>query len=138
MKSTERERLAWAAGLFDGEGHIGCRDRTGRTHLVRYKTPRTLVITISQHHRGVLQRFQKAVGLGTIYTVHRKRPSGEPYTSYSWRTGKFEYVQAIVAMLWPWLGTVKRTQATRALLLYREIGYYMDQDRESDGSQENS
>lgn len=129
--STHREQLAWAAGLFDGEGHISCRDRTGGGHLVKYKSPRSIVITISQHHTAVLERFQEAVGLGKIYVVTRSRPSGELYKSYSWRTGKFERVQAVTVMMWPWLGEVKRAQAIKAFKIYHLIGDRIDSEKES-------
>lgn len=117
---TWRESLAWAAGLFDGEGHTGCRIRRSPG---RFSRP--IYATISQHHREVLEDFQEVVGgLGKIYIVTKKRPARSKltgtYTSYAWRTNRFEHTQAVIAMIWPFLGSVKKAQAAAAFKLYHE------------------
>jgi hypothetical protein len=120
----EPTQLAWAAGFFDGEGHIRCQSFTN----VRNGNDRTAIaIEISQalydgeDHSETLLRFQRSVGgLGSIYV--RRDYFKRRLTSPSWRiqerwqaTG-FQNCQAIIAMLWPFLGTVKRKQARTALL----------------------
>lgn len=100
-----REELAWAAGLFDGEGHV-------RTTFVQNKYP-VLRVEIAQKDRRVLDRFHKAVGcLGKIYMINRKAPKN-PY--FNLHTGKFEHAQAIIALLWTWLSPIKREQAKNAI-----------------------
>lgn len=102
-----REELAWAAGFFDGEG---CTTFTVNSGLPT-KYPR---LSVSQKHEEVLLKFQLAVGgLGTI-VVNRTRGG------WIWRCTKFEHVQAVIAMLWPWLGPVKKAQAKRRLDGYAE------------------
>lgn len=120
-----KSNWAWAAGLFDGEGHISCRDRTGRGHLGKYRSPRTMTVAISQHHREVLERFQEVVGCGKIYEITKTRPphsklTGQ-YPSYSWRTGQRGNALVIVEGMWPWLGSVKRLQAASSLVLHTNL-----------------
>lgn len=119
------ESWAWAAGFFDGEGHISCRDRTGRGHLEKYRSPRTLTVAISQHHREVLEKFQVIVGCGTIYELTKTRPARSKltgqYQSYSWRTGKRGDALKVVEGMWPWLGSIKRLQAASSLMLHTSL-----------------
>lgn len=101
MKLDTHE-LAWAAGFFDGEGHVSCR-RDGQK-----------VLKVQQSHdRQVLDRFQAAVGgIGSIKGPWTNM-AGNPL--WSFQVQKFEYVQAIVAMLWKYLSPVKKEQARLAL-----------------------
>ena len=105
---TWREELAWAAGFFDGEGHVGATT----THR------RDLYLTISQVDRRVLDRFRDAVGVGSVngpylHPVQQTRGNEQP--RFYFTTARFEHIQAIVTMLWTWLGDVKRAQAVGAL-----------------------
>jgi hypothetical protein len=89
------EELAWAGGLFSGEGYTG-----------QFKNyPR---MTIGQKFsREVLDRFKNAVNLGRI---------NGPYKEvWHYQATNFTDVQAIVAMLWPWLSTDKKNQAMAVL-----------------------
>lgn len=113
------EALAWAAGLFDGEGYIGCFIR---------KTPRgnenpILNMTVVQwHDPTVITRFQAALGgLGRIQ-VRTPKPDAIEYT---WRVASFEKVQASVALIWRWLSGPKRQQAIRALNGYHQRRGYI-------------
>jgi hypothetical protein len=85
---VNREELAWCAGFFDGEGHVSAK-RHG------------IALSVNQIHPEVIERFKDAVG--------KRRPV------YKFVAGSFHDVQAICAMLWPWLGSVKREQFKRAL-----------------------
>ena len=104
-----REQLAWAAGFFDGEGYVGC-------------APSTLQLTLSVGQSGspaLLERVQAALGgLGSIggpYGPYPTKVSRKPV----WRLqlNGYEKVQGAIALLWEWLGPVKRAQAKQALLL---------------------
>lgn len=100
-------QLAWAAGLFDGEGTTMAAARTGRPGYFR------LEMSVPQCGHGVmpevLLRFQVAVlGMGNI-----TGPNDDDM--YFWPAASFSEVQATVAVLWPHLGLVKRAQAAAAM-----------------------
>jgi hypothetical protein len=101
-----REELAWAAGFFDGEGS---------TLVVRPKLKEYLVLSVGQIDPKPLERFQKAVlNIGQIYGPYtRKRPNHQP--SYYFKAFRFEYIQAIIAMLWCFLSPAKKNQYKEAL-----------------------
>ena len=116
---------AWAAGFFDGEGHISTRNRTGNGHLPKYRSGRSIVICINQHHREVLDRFYDIVGYGNVTMITKTRPERSAlsgtYESFSWRCGKREGVLHAVEHMWPYLGSVKRLQAAGAIILHTRL-----------------
>lgn len=114
----DRESLAWAAGFFDGEGTI-CAQR--REKVGNGSAFMNITIAVSQagkHAPAILERFRSIVGVGNVYQIHGKCRQAHHKIGYSWRTSKFEYVQAVVALLWGWLGEQKREQAERELREY--------------------
>lgn len=106
-----REKLAWAAGFFDGEGTTSC-SYAGKGSVVR-----TLKLSIPQIHREELDRFRDAVlefgSVGGPYYYPNKNPI------WRYQCWKYEHSQAIIAMLWTFLSTSKREQAANALLEVR-------------------
>lgn len=86
---------AWAAGFFEGEGSFYPnwnklrRDGTNtfRTHA-----------SLSQKDKGLLERFQRAVGgLGGI-TKH-----GGTTGVFQWKTNRFGQAGIVLEILRPWL-----------------------------------
>lgn len=108
-----RESLAWAAGLADGEGSFVVVRRVGvkSGHLPQP------TFAIGQVDRQVLDRFQSATGFGKVYGPYLAYGKGrEKHRAvYQLHVYGFEQVQALTAMLWPWLGQVKRQQAKAKL-----------------------
>lgn len=114
-----REQLAWAAGFFDGEGCV----------LKTYENPprkdgrQAAAIQVSIGQSGIyghelLRRFAIAVGLpGNLYGP-RPPAKNQKLVRYQWEVNGFEKVQAVAAMLWPWLGRVKRAQFGKILAAY--------------------
>lgn len=96
-----REDLAWCAGFFDGEGHTGTQ--TGRKYPF---------ITVGQKYPELLYRLQKVWQCGRI-----------THSSRMWRidVNGFERVQFVIALMWPWLGAVKREQASIVMVRAREL-----------------
>ena len=116
---SSREELAWAAGFFDGEGHIRFSNniRPSRPHS---HSPEVLVETSQAgiDCPDVLTRFRAAIG--GLCKIDGPRSNGEGHLPiWNTRTSRFEHSQAIIAMLWPWLGSVKRAAAQKALLSAR-------------------
>lgn len=92
----DTRELAWAAGLFEGEGWIS--DNSGYAMLGLETTD-----------MDTLERFHAAVGgLGRI-SGHRVRGGNRPVAS--WKLCSFEGSQAVLAMLWYGLGDRRKSQA---------------------------
>lgn len=104
--SFNREELAWAAGLMDGEGHIGYRKNHGG-----------ITLTIGNTDKTLLERFNRAIlNLGHFYGPYKLKKSQK--LMYEIRVWKFEAVQAVIAMLWQWLGDNRKHQAKTSLELH--------------------
>lgn len=113
--AIDREALAWAAGFFDGEGHTGTGAVGQRKDGSSWRNP---IMTVSQTHPEVLERFADAVGVGKIRIARPAR--GREQQVWVWNVTGLEKVQYVTALLWPWLGSVKREQASAALLRHRQ------------------
>ncbi|TMC44046.1 MAG: hypothetical protein E6J23_08965 [Chloroflexi bacterium] len=102
--------MAWAAGLFDGEGSTELHTR--RTLARTWFSLRSRVSQCdAQGVPEVLQRFQSVVGCGRIDGP----TSGEGYeNAYKWDAGADDTLR-VLPMIWPWLGIVKRVQAIDAI-----------------------
>lgn len=101
------ELLAWAAGFFDGEGSTFAKNEKRRPDYWQ------LQISVPQSGEGrtpeVLERFRTAA-LGT----GRIDPPNEEGV-YAWRARGRVDAELALALMWPYLGTVKRSQALAAL-----------------------
>ncbi len=114
--TINREELAWAAGFFDGEGHVHFQMRRNGNPTDTHRW-RRIQIQVNQCHPEVLERFQKAVGgIGVIGGPYGPYSSG-PNKRAHWKYGAdgFAKSQAVIAMLWPFLGSVKKEQAAKCL-----------------------
>ena len=105
-RPLDEELLAWAAGFFDGEGTTVARTDQSRG------TYRRLIVTASQLGRprvpAALVKFQRAMlGVGSI--------TSERDGLYRWRAHGRIGAEVALALMWPWLGPVKRAQAGEAL-----------------------
>ena len=103
----DQELLAWAAGFFDGEGTTYARTDGRR--------PEYFQLDVAVPQKGpngvpeVLVKFQRAMlGIGKIYPQHHD-------DLYKWSAGGRVGCEASLALMWPWLGVVKRHQAQVAL-----------------------
>ena len=114
--AISREDLAWAGGFFDGEGHVrSIGDRSYPALQIRQAGSFTAP-------PEVLTRFQKAVcGLGYVYGPMFAPERLEHMPQWSYEAHGFEAVQAIFAMVWPWLGPIKRAQFARVILAHSAL-----------------
>ena len=111
QRVIDREKLAWAAGLFEGEGCIARqanREKKARGNYRVYVHPHMAIMMLD---RDRIEQFHEIIGkdLGHFYQVNRKDRVGKP-PFWSWQTSKHEDVQAVVAMLWHWLGPRRRAR----------------------------
>lgn len=108
--AVNTHELAWAAGFYEGEGCI---------YAMKHRRIYRPAIHVSQSSDNgmpyVLIRFQSAVGnIGSLYS----RPIGynNAYNKtpmYMFWTTKYDEVQLVINLLWPFLGVVKRGQIRR-------------------------
>jgi hypothetical protein len=118
----DREALAGAAGLFDGEGCFHLVTRRKGARLEAWTQTR-----MTQEDREVLDRFAAAVRCGRVYGPYTSVP-GRRRARWQYAAYGFERAQAILAMLWPWLGPIKKSQASTVL---RQVHAHWDRRRPS-------
>lgn len=99
------EDLAWAAGLFEGEGSISLS--RGR--------PR---IQIQMSDEDVVRRFHEAVGCGSVSgpstSPSRHKYAANPKPIWTWQASGFvrkQDVQKTLLAMWPHLGSRRRARA---------------------------
>lgn len=103
-----RETMAWAAGLFEGEG---CFTRAS-------SNPRNIAAALRMTDRDVVRRFQDVVGVGTIYASPPQQKGWKK--QWCWKVGSFEDVQAVAVFLWPWLHSRRKRKIVKILKAYHE------------------
>ena len=116
-----REQLAWAAGFVDGEGSFHLDRKGFRKGQRRHPHPR---FEVGQAEPKILRRFRQAVGFANPvngpYGNTKKDAKRPAKPTWVYGVSGHEHVQALLALLWPWLGQTKRQQAKVALKRYSE------------------
>jgi hypothetical protein len=109
VRSIDRQELAWAAGLFEGEGCITVSHNGSGTK----NQP---VLRLNMIDEDTVRRFQRAVGCGPVKAyVFKSQGTRKP--QFWWYVTSFEKVQAVLAMLWFGLGQRRRVRAVEVLRL---------------------
>src|SRR6202158_5132369 len=106
MEARTEQHLAWAAGIFDGEGSTS-------TYLTKPKLTPRRQMAVSQgglpdDTPAVLLRFREIVGGGSI--------TGPDDGLYYWKITKKDDVDFVGAMLWRYLSREKRQQFAAAAI----------------------
>ena len=111
MFGNDEESLAWAAGLFDGEGSTTTSGPWDTPHLT---VPQAGSATAPPE---VLTRFHRVVGVGAVKGPRLPRnPNWRPMWHF---IASGSLAMEIIELLWPYLGEVKRRQAQLALERHR-------------------
>ena len=112
---VRRLELAWAAGFFDGEGSTFVHGRRRHPKISITQAPDPPNGTPA----GVLDRFYRAVGeIGNVEGPYREKTGG---LKWLYIANGHEMVPAVIALLWTWLGPVKREQPPTALTQCRTV-----------------
>lgn len=102
----EESDVAWAAGLFEGEGSIS----------IRHKRP---ICQLKMTDGEMVTRFQKVVNCGRVYGPYGNRmgeKDGYPRKDvYQWTASSGD-CERVIKMFWPWLSAYRRQRA-------REVGF---------------
>jgi hypothetical protein len=107
MKRPKIVELAWAAGLFEGEGSI-CLVHSNRKNRT-YVYP---ALTMNQTDRDVIMRFSEIVGgyvLGPYQFASNSARTRKPV--WSWRVQKKHEAIRVICWLYPYLGKRRRKRA---------------------------
>lgn len=109
---SHEETLAWAAGLFAGDGSLAVEKRKLRLGM-RY----SLRMSVGQSGRSrpeVLLKFRDLMGVGHI-TGPKQVEGKEP--AYNWYVCARPVIAQCMNLIWPWLGVDKRSQYLQGLAL---------------------
>src|SRR5258708_35660490 len=75
-----REGLAWAAGFFDGEGHV----HYGVRRTARGTAQRTIGVTVAQSGRERLDHLAEVLGAGRVAGPYQaKDERSQPYPQWA-------------------------------------------------------
>jgi hypothetical protein len=108
LAATDYE-IAWAAGLFEGEGSIILEARKiERHHTRQYKTVR---LSLNSTDKDVVAHFHEMLG-GTMRLQPQKPPRKD---QWKWVLYGYEPAKALFMRFEPWLG-MRRTQRFREVL----------------------
>lgn len=113
LKPTPEE-IAWAAGLFEGEGSVSISHRGGNyTSVVGAAYP---VIVLQMTDEDVVERFHRIIGCGF---VRSRDPGVGRKTIYRWQTKSNSEVATVIDALYEHMGARRRARMdeVRALLV---------------------
>jgi hypothetical protein len=96
---TERE-VAWAAGLFEGEGTMTLNGVS--------RSPR---VKLSMVDRDIVQRFHRIVGVGQTCEWN----DGKNQPQLCWYSGAKNSVRIVIEMFLPYFGVRRKQRAAQVL-----------------------
>lgn len=105
-----RERTAWAAGLFEGEGTFVISAERGKTKR------RSLVARLKMTDEDTVRRFFSVVEMGTVRFQLSHNPNHKPL--WVWQTSGASVVK-LYSMFEPWLSS-RRLERFAEILLERQ------------------
>lgn len=103
---TNEALIAWAAGLFEGEGCWNVYRPRGKTQVQA---------RLAMTDPDAVRRFAAVMGFGTVRARASRRPHEKPLTE--WYTQKRENVRTMIALFLPYLGERRRQRALEILAL---------------------
>lgn len=104
---TSQEQIAWAAGLFEGEGHWRVRWYEG-TGAVR-----SVDTCLASTDRDVVLKFRRIVGFGNIRSEQPSNPNAQ--LQWKWGSGRREEVKQMARQFLPYLGKRRGARAREIL-----------------------
>lgn len=105
----EPTAIAWAAGLFEGEGAI----YFDRTRYDKGNGRLRLGLTLSSTDEDVIHRFRSVVGVGTLTGPYWRDNSTRPY--WVWQTRSTAPVAYVTGLFRPYLGKRRLEKLNAAL-----------------------
>ena len=113
-----KEQIAWAAGLFEGEGCFTIATTTWPRNNGRVSYTKQIRSKINMTDEDVVRKFHAIVGIGSVVYVS---PTSEKYLpQWQWYTGKVEEARYIYTLLREHLGKRRRMRAEELLRIMDE------------------
>lgn len=110
-ENWSRENLAWAAGLFEGEGCI----------TISGKPPhgRRVVLELGMTDEDVVRKFGAIMGVGHVGGPYHPRTRPLHHKSHwRWTVTGGKQAQAVLAALWPFLCSRRQAKAIEAIKFF--------------------
>ena len=104
--------IAWAAGLFEGEGCFYVTKPKRRNGYGFYEYPSA---SLKMTDEDVVRRFHKIVGFGSVSFVSRKNKNKKWKDAWNWYCYGFEYTGKLFKMFAPFLG-IRRLATGKKIL----------------------
>ena len=108
-------QMAWAAGLFEGEGSIQVPGK--RSNRPGNRLP---WLSMGSADKDMLDRFAALVG-GKVRGPYRGQGKNTPEhyrPMYHWQLMGIERIQLVLREFWPYLGERRRARAADAIASY--------------------
>lgn len=108
--------LAWAAGLFEGEGWISSH---AKGELGTYA-----ILGLTSTDEDVVRRFSSAIGVGSVTGPYRypTRPA-HWLPRWTWHCRRHADVGIALNLLWPWLCSRRRDKAREVAAAIEAAGF---------------
>lgn len=100
---TRAEQIAWAAGLFEGEGTVGYQETAGRIR-VRF--------ALAMTDEDMVRRFHSIVGVGNV--AGPSWHSGSTKPQWRWSATSKADAATVSDLFYPFLGERRRDALERA------------------------
>lgn len=102
-----KQDLAWAAGLFEGEGCFTLK--SGRP-----------CCELTSTDKDVVMKFRDIVSIGSIRFIDKSMKENRK-DAWAWNTSGYPSSQYIIALFWTFLGKRRRKRAEEILAKGKEI-----------------
>ena len=119
------EEIAWAAGLFEGEGYAGLNAAGLKRKLAAPK------LAIVSTDLDVLQRWQEIMQCGNI-TQRRKPISPKHRPQWTLQVGRWDDILRAIDLLRPWLLPRRIAQVDKVIAAAKTPGRFAAIDRPID------
>lgn len=110
-------RIAWAAGVIEGEGCIQATTNTKSTHDGRQLYSFCLRVVMTD--RDILERLAEIFGVNAVHLYANTQGLGTKQL-YRWEVRRVEHVKAICLVIYPHMGERRRGQIDHVLRTIEE------------------
>jgi len=109
--------IAWAAGLFEGEGSISCYPIKCRVNSIRTD------VSLASTDKDVIDKFCQIVGAGDVKGP-REYPRRKPI--YYWQVQNFRDCMYVLGQIYDYLGERRKAKADEMLeaCIPRYLSFY--------------